>query len=149
VTEDAPLRTLAVALHDVSRRLGRAGEAAAGLARLPPTELEVLRLVGDRPGARVSEVAAGLAAQPSNVSTAVRALVGRGLLVREADPADRRAVRLRLSARAERDREAIEIAWGRMVAGVLDELSAGDRATLTAATPALRALADGLARRSR
>jgi DNA-binding MarR family transcriptional regulator len=101
VSDSASLRLLAVALHDAGRSLRWAGAPAAGLAPLPPTELEVIRAVGERPGARVSEVAARLGLQGS---TAVRSLIDRGLLVREVDPDDRRAVRLRLSPQAEGER---------------------------------------------
>jgi DNA-binding MarR family transcriptional regulator len=146
VTDQRAARLLAVALHEAGRSFRRGGEAAAGLAPLPPTELEVVRAVGDHPGIRVSDVAAALALQPSNVSTAVRALVGRGLVVREVDPGDRRAVRLRQTDQAVRDRDALEAAWAGMVGAALAELSAEQRSVLAGAGPALRALSDQLTR---
>ncbi|MEU9141782.1 helix-turn-helix domain-containing protein, partial [Streptomyces sp. NPDC048404] len=62
-------------------------------------EVDLLRLVVDRPGIGVSEAAKELYLAGNSVSTLVNRLVADGYLIRETDPADRRAARL-LSTRA-------------------------------------------------
>ncbi|MFJ9619721.1 MarR family winged helix-turn-helix transcriptional regulator [Streptomyces noursei] len=79
--------------------------------------------------------------EASNVSTIVRGLVGRGLLAREPDPADRRAVRLQPTAQSVADLRMIERNWAESFADTLATLTDDQRAALTAALPALRALA--------
>ncbi|MBW0124416.1 MarR family winged helix-turn-helix transcriptional regulator, partial [Pseudonocardia oceani] len=83
---DDHLRSIAAAVHVLSRSLHRRGVAQVGLDVLPPSESEVLAQIGSRPGSSVSEIARALRLQTSNVSTAVRGLVARGLVDRTTDP---------------------------------------------------------------
>ncbi|MBW0110280.1 MarR family transcriptional regulator, partial [Pseudonocardia sp. KRD-182] len=69
---DDHLRSIAAAVHVLSRSLHRRGVAQVGLDVLPPSESEVLAQIGSRPGSSVSEIARALRLQTSNVSTAVR-----------------------------------------------------------------------------
>jgi DNA-binding MarR family transcriptional regulator len=133
-------RELALALHDLSWRIARFGPAQVGLEPLPSSELAVLRAVMDRPGRSVSEVAAVINMHSSNVSTAVRSLMERGLLDKQADPRDRRVSLLQPTARAHTERDAIENVIARSVSAALAELPATDVAALVAATPAIREL---------
>jgi len=145
---DVELDQLAEAAHTLSRTLRRTGELEVGLEHLPASEVDVLRYVVARPGVSVSEVARGLRLQTSNVSTTVRALVERGLLVREPDPADHRRSLLRSSPLAEEHRRLLGRAWSRSIASALAELSADDAAAIRAAVPALTRLAEALRRRA-
>ena len=148
MTERDEATALAVVLHDLAWLLPRTVGAAAALADpLPLSELEVMRLLARRPGLSVSEVAAELGLQPTNVSTAIRALVGRGLLERTTDDRDGRVVRLVPTATAMASREARERSWGASMVEVLASLPSADRDRLLAAGPALRALAGQLSRR--
>lgn len=142
VTDDtARIRDLAVTLHDLSWRISRFAPDQVGLDPLPASELLVLRAAMDDPGRSVSEVAAAVAMQPSNVSAAVRGLCGRGLLEKRADPADRRVSLLYPTAQAAENRDAIEDVVVRTVATALAELPSGDIDVLLTATPTLRELA--------
>lgn len=133
-------RDLALVLHDLSWRLARFGPAQVGLEPLPASELAVLRAVIEAPGRSVSEVAAVTNMQSSNVSTAVRSLMERGLLDKHADPRDRRVSLLEPTARALTEREAIENAIARSVSTALTALPGADVEALVAAVPAIRAL---------
>ncbi|TWF80620.1 MarR family transcriptional regulator [Pseudonocardia hierapolitana] len=145
---DVQLDQLAEAAHTLSRTLRRTGELEVGLEQLPTSELDVLRFVVTHPAASVSEVARGLRLQTSNVSTTVRALVERGLLVRQPDPRDHRRSLLRSSPLADEHRRLLGRAWSRSIAGALAELEDGDAAAIRAAVPALTRLAESLRRRA-
>ncbi|MFD5468398.1 MarR family winged helix-turn-helix transcriptional regulator [Kitasatospora sp. NPDC127059] len=112
--------------------------------RLRGAQVELLRLVTDTPGLRVSAAAEELCLAGNSVSTLVNQLVAQDLLRREPDPADRRAALLYATEAAEQRIEAWRshrrALMGELVAG----LPEGDRAALAAALPALRKVAEGL-----
>lgn len=108
---------------------------------LPRSELEVMRLLGRRPGTGVNAVARELGLQASNVSVTVRALVERGLVERRASADDRRQVALFLTPAAQASREERERRWGRDLDSMLDQLSGAQRSRVLAAVPALQELA--------
>nr|WP_051095115.1 MarR family transcriptional regulator [Streptomyces sp. LaPpAH-108] len=141
---DAFPEELADTLVRVQRLIRRRLRGGLTAPRLRGAEVELLRLVEERPGLGVSDAARALHLAGNSVSTLVNRLVGDGYLLRETDPADRRAARLRLTpAASERlgqwRRRRSELV-GREVAG----LGAADRAALRAALPALRRLATAL-----
>lgn len=109
-------------------------------ADVPGAQVEVLRVVAAHPGIGVAAAARELNLATNSVSTLVNALVDADLLRREADPGDRRAVRLRLTPVAD-DRMA---AWRRLrtglVSGALAQLSEKDVGTIAEAVPALEKL---------
>lgn len=112
--------------------------------RLRGAQVELLRTVRAHPGIGVAAAAKELRLAGNSVSTLVNQLVAAGLLEREADPVDRRAVRLTLTgSAAERlagwDRRRTDLV-NRQVAA----LPADDRQALAAALPALRGLARSL-----
>ncbi|WP_405966563.1 MarR family transcriptional regulator [Streptomyces sp. NBC_00015] len=135
---------LADALVGVQRLLRRRLRAGLSVPRLRGAEVELLRLVETRPGIGVSDAAKELYLAGNSVSTLVNQLVKDGYLVRETDPADRRAARLLLTEAAEarlrawRERRAALVGWQ------VARLDAADREALRAALPALRALAVNL-----
>jgi DNA-binding MarR family transcriptional regulator len=141
VTPPADHRDLALALHDVSWRVARLGPADAGVEPLPATELAVLRAVMNQPDQSVSEVASSMSMQSSNVSAAVRALVGRGLVEKCPDPRDRRVTLLRPTAQALKNRDAIENSIAGTIFAALENMPAEDVDALVAAVPAMRRLA--------
>ncbi|MFE6055858.1 MarR family winged helix-turn-helix transcriptional regulator [Kitasatospora sp. NPDC056446] len=112
--------------------------------RLRGAQVELLRLVTDSPGLRVSDAAEELCLAGNSVSTLVNQLVTLGLLRREVDPADRRAALLYAT------REAVERieAWRGRRRALMEEIVAGlpadRREALAGALPALRDVADGL-----
>src|SRR5947208_14947262 len=90
-----PARDLAVVLYDLAWLLPRTvGADDAKRDPIPPTELEIMKLLVRRPGLSVTEIARELALQPSNVSTAVRSLAERGMVERRAHASDARVARL-------------------------------------------------------
>lgn len=144
VDDDVELGRLAGAVHTVSRALRRTGELQAGLEHLPASELDVLQFVAAHPGVSVTVVARALRLQTSNASTSVRALVGRGLIVRVSDPNDQRRSLLRSTPLAEEHRRRVQLAWSRSIAAALADMPERDATALRAAVPALTRLAETL-----
>jgi DNA-binding MarR family transcriptional regulator len=142
VTDD--LASLADACHVLARALRRRGELDVELSALLGSEFEVLQQVARRPRSTLSAVARGVGMQVSNTSTAIRALVERGLVERVPDPADQRRSLLQPTAAALRHREQLRAAWSRTIAGALETLTAADAAAVRAAVPALSRLAETL-----
>lgn len=139
--------SLARAVLAVMPRFGRiAWSAAQECGMTSPERGRLLWVVGE------TAVRAGLAAQRMKLSAGavtelVEGLVREGLVRREADPDDRRAVVLALTAEGRRVRERYEIAASSAVAQVLGRLTAPQRrrvrvafadlnAAFTAADPA-------------
>lgn len=141
-----PSADLAVVLHDLAWVLPRSiGMAAMRAEPLPPTALEVMRLLARRPDLSVKDVGRELGVQANNISTAVTQLVGLGLIEKVTDGEDRRVIRLRLTQRALASRKARERSWAEAMEAALRSLPVEDAATLTGATAALRRLAEVLA----
>ncbi|QHC33212.1 MarR family winged helix-turn-helix transcriptional regulator [Streptomyces sp. HF10] len=137
-TFPAELTDALVGIQRLIRRRLRGGLAGP---RLRGAEVELLRLVGTRPGIGVSEAAKELHLAGNSVSTLVNQLVRDAYLVRETDPADRRAARLRLTGAAEKRLEDWHRRRAELVGGRLARLDGADRDALRAALPALRRLA--------
>ncbi|MEU9336883.1 MarR family winged helix-turn-helix transcriptional regulator [Streptomyces sp. NPDC048290] len=135
---------LADALVGVQRLIRRRVRAELPDARLRGGEVELLRLTATHPGIGISEAARKLGLAGNSVSTLVNQLVKDGWLVRETDPADRRAARL-LPTPAAETRLAD---WRRRRADVVRRqvarLDDTDRDALRAALPALLRLTDTL-----
>lgn len=130
-------------LYALSRVLRFEGMDEAGLWRLPPAELELVRYVHHEPGATVGVLARELglhASNVSNVSSTVRRLVDLGMIERSPDPDDRRITRLHTTLKAVQGMAMIENAWSDLFADALASLTAEQRAALTASVPALDAL---------
>ncbi|MDO0930612.1 MarR family winged helix-turn-helix transcriptional regulator [Streptomyces sp. DG2A-72] len=132
---------LADALVGVQRLIRRRLRREMAAPQLRGAEVELLRLVVTRPGIGISDAAKDLYLASNSVSTLVNRLATEGYLIRETDPADRRAARLvptpaaRTRLREWRTRRADLV---RQQVARLDE---ADRAALRAAIPALRTLA--------
>ncbi|MEU6553585.1 MarR family transcriptional regulator [Streptomyces sp. NPDC046915] len=129
------------ALVGVQRLIRRRLRGGLTGPRLRGAEVELLRLVEARPGIGVSDAAKELYLAGNSVSTLVNQLVRDGYLLRETDPADRRAARLQLTEAA-RDRLSD---WQRRRAALVGRhvarLGEADREALRAALPVLRKLA--------
>ncbi|WP_405833684.1 MarR family winged helix-turn-helix transcriptional regulator [Streptomyces sp. NBC_01176] len=135
---------LADTLAGVQRLIRRRLRGGMTAPRLRGAEVDLLRLVMARPGIGVSEAAKELYLAGNSVSTLVNQLARDGYLIRETDPADRRAARLVPTPAADarlRDWRQRRAALVRNQVARLDE---ADRAALEAALPALRKLAANL-----
>jgi len=128
------------AVQGIRRVVRRRVRADVPGSPLPGAQVELLRVVADRPGIGVAAAARELHLANNSVSTLVNQLADSGLLRREADPVDRRAARLEITAAAA-DRMA---AWRRartgLVADALAELSEEDTEAIAQALPALEKL---------
>lgn len=134
------VQELAHTARSVVWALRRFGEKEAGLSRLPHSEIEVLRVVEQRPGSTVSDIARTLNLQSSNVSTTVRHLVDRGLLEKRTDPSDGRSFRLHQTAQAERNNQMIDAMWVDGIRRLLSGMDPEDAAKLVDAAPLLERL---------
>ncbi|MEV6945004.1 MarR family winged helix-turn-helix transcriptional regulator [Streptomyces sp. NPDC051172] len=112
--------------------------------QLRGAEVELLRLVVTRPGIGISDAAKELYLAGNSVSTLVNQLSRQGYLVRETDPADRRAARLMPTPAAEARLAEWRKRRAELVRGGLSRLDDTDREALHTAIPALRRLADTL-----
>ena len=125
------------------RRLVRRQLAPPTPASGPPLrggQIELLRVVEETPGIGVAAAARVLRLAANSVSTLVNQLADAGLLLRETDEEDRRAIRLYLTEAA----VVRLVAWARarahFVGAGVAKLSPADRAAIACALPAIRAL---------
>ncbi|MFE2043719.1 MarR family winged helix-turn-helix transcriptional regulator [Streptomyces sp. NPDC059477] len=135
---------LADALVGVQRLIRRRVRAEMPDARLRGAEVELLRLVTAHPGIRISEAAKKLGLAGNSVSTLVNQLARDGWLVRETDPADRRAALLLPTPAAETRLADWRGRRAELVRQQVSRLDDTDREALRAALPALRRLTDTL-----
>jgi DNA-binding MarR family transcriptional regulator len=146
--QPSPEEQLAVALYDLAWLLPRTiGAEETRRDPMPPTELEIMKLLVRRPGLSVTEVARDLGLQPSNVSTAARSLTERGMIERRAHENDARVARLHPTKQAVENRRARERAWGAEMERLLESLPAASAKQLRDAVPALQQLAATVASR--
>ncbi|MER7841147.1 MarR family transcriptional regulator [Streptomyces sp. NPDC096040] len=132
---------VADALVGIQRLIRRRLRRGLALPRLRGAEVELLRLVESRPGIGISDAAKELYLASNSVSTLVNQLAKDGYLLRETDPADRRAARLLLTEAAEKRLADWQRRRADLVVSHVSRLDEADRAALEAALPALRKLA--------
>ena len=136
----------AALLGGIQRAARRRVRRELGLEPLTGAQVELLRLVASRPGIGVSAAARELRLAGNSVSALVNQLSARGYLIRSTDSVDRRAAHLSASA-AGLDRLA---RWSdrrtALFVELIEGLSSPDLAALSSALPALRQIADRLAR---
>jgi DNA-binding MarR family transcriptional regulator len=106
--------------------------------------VELMAVVGGHPGISVAAAARELHLADNSVSTLVNQLLASGMLRRETDPDDRRAVRLELTSAAQRHMADWRDRRARMVGARIAELSQEDQAAIAAALPALGRLLTSL-----
>jgi DNA-binding MarR family transcriptional regulator len=119
------------------RTLLRATKPPEGQKVRPQAQVELLQLVSAQPGVSVREAAEALRMQPNNVSSLVSILVRDGFLQRVPDPADRRVVRLRPTAKMRKAGAQIDSELQRDVAAALAELHVASAKRIRAAVPDL------------
>ena len=131
---------LASIRRSARRRSGRPTE----LADLTGAQLELVRQVRKRPRVSVADAAQELKLAPNTVSTLVRQLGERGLLLRTVDESDRRVARLDLPADMRRKVDAWRDRRIDLVGTAVAELPQRDRERIAKALPALARLAEAL-----
>jgi DNA-binding MarR family transcriptional regulator len=137
---------LAEGIARLRRALRRGARVADPANTLAVAQLELLTALAEHPGARPGQLARLLNMRPNTVTTIVNALSAHGMLDRVTASGDRRAVELTAT---EAGREAV-LAWQATNAAVLhlalSTLPAKQRRALSAAVPALDALASAIDR---
>lgn len=134
----------ALALTDVVTRLRRALRASIRTdypwESLPMAQVELLQRLSETPGLRINDLAARHRLANNTVSTLVQQMVVSGLVLREPDPRDRRAVLLRLTD----DGAAMLAGWRaaheQRIGAALARLSPAQQHAVRAALPAFAAL---------
>lgn len=101
-----------------------AGPAAADLS---PTDLWLLDGVVHSGPVRVSDLAAWQGVDTSTVTAQLRRLAGRGLVVRQADPSDGRAVLIDASDAGRRLHREVNRSGARVLAGLMADWRPADR----------------------
>jgi DNA-binding MarR family transcriptional regulator len=126
------------------RRVLRRAVRRNAVDPLPPAASDVLMVVANHPGVGVTEVADELRLAPNTVSTLVRQLVERDLVVRSTDPADRRAARLDITPAARARIGAHRATRAETMERALAHLDPHERQVLAKAVPLLHRLTDAL-----
>lgn len=107
----------------------RAWEGAT-TAGITPTQGQILAYLLSQPeGARPSEISIALGVTTPTISDSVAALVAKGLIERSKDPADGRAVRIRLTRPGKELAEAAA-GWMDVLLTAVDALSPAEQLTL-------------------
>lgn len=115
---------------------------------LTRTQLSVLGTVARARSLRLSELAEAEGINPTMLSRIVGKLEADGVLVRRADPDDRRSVVVEITASGARLHTRLRRERTRILADALGRLNAEQGAAVVAALPALEELADVLHPRS-
>jgi DNA-binding MarR family transcriptional regulator len=122
---------LADLLQRLTRRLRRAQADRLAPLGLTPAQERALRIVtrSEEP-LRMTELADRLGIVPRSVTTVIDALEQAGLVRRETDPRNRRAIRLHLTDRGRAVRDDMREARRRAAEDLFAPMSAEDRKTL-------------------
>ena len=137
---DDDAETLGELLVRVTRGQRRRWREALAPWDLSPHHVRALRVVTDRSGTRLSELAEALYIAPRSATEVADALQARGLVERTPDPTDRRAVVLTPTEEGRRVQAEIAAARAADNRDLFARLDADDRATLARI---LRTLAEG------
>lgn len=122
---------LADLLHGLTKRLRRAQAQRLAPLGLTPAQERALRTIarsGEPP--RMTELADRLGIVPRSLTTVIDALEEAGLVRREIDPRNRRAILLHLTDRGTAVRDDLREARRRAAEDLFAPLSARDRKTL-------------------
>lgn len=126
------------------RRLDADGELSAA-------QLSTLKMLVDdsgdsagAAGARVGEIARNLGVKVPSATEQIIKLERAGLVRREADPADSRAVRVKLTAQGHAAVESANTRRNTVMAGILGSLTDQERQALAAALPVIGRINESL-----
>ena len=127
------LLDIAECLPEIMQKLFGGRLIATDVWELTIPQLRALGCVARWPGCTMGELAGNLGIRQNAATGLADRLVQHGLLEREADPEDRRLVRLRLTERGRHAREACRIERRRRVGAALRHLSAAQQGQVAAA----------------
>ena len=134
---DAELHDLAERLHSTSIRLLRTLRREDDGSGLSAPRLSALSVIAFAGPLSLGELAAAEQVKPPTMSRIVDALVGGGLVTREAVPGDRRSVRIAATASGRRVMEEGRARRVRALVRRMEALSEADRRRLAAAAAIL------------
>ena len=112
-----------------------------GLIHITRPEADIMRVLMEKPGTTVSEIARTFGQHRSNTSTRIAALVEKGLATKASDADDAREVRVYPTQAALENLAGYRTVWAER----LGPLSTADAAQLATAVQVLTELAEGLA----
>jgi DNA-binding MarR family transcriptional regulator len=113
-------------------RSGQYAELRAGHSGITHMEGRVLGHVGRHPGVTLSDLARHSGRDKAQLARLIKALRERGLLAAEPDPADRRNVRLAVTAAGQEVMRLLQQHTRRLATQAVRGLDAGERAQLMA-----------------
>ena len=134
---------LADLMHRLTKRLRRSQAERLAPLGLTPAQERAMRLIArsDEPP-RMTELAERLGIVPRSLTTVIDALEEAGLVSREIDPRNRRAILLHLTERGTAVRDELREARRRAAEDLFAPLPATDRETLAGLLTRLDVLAD-------
>jgi DNA-binding MarR family transcriptional regulator len=133
-TRDEDIALIAGNLPQVMGSLMSRHPVPTGDWDMTMSQMRALMVVAYRPGCTMSELASRLGIGVSAATGLVDRLVERGVLEREADPDDRRVVRVRMSPAGVRAGQEYQAAQTLHTAEALSSLSDGDIRRVAEAT---------------
>lgn len=136
-------RDVPTTLRELAWVIHRSAPERAG-GPIPTTEVALLKQVLDTPGSTVGELASALGLRQPNVSSALRALEGRGMVRRVKNEDDRRVTQIMPTPVGATEHHAISEAWKEPLLDAIGTLEEEDREALAAAAGALQRLYDQL-----
>ncbi|MCW2542439.1 MAG: hypothetical protein JWN95_4164 [Frankiales bacterium] len=110
--------------------------------RLPMAQVEILQRLADEPGLRVTELAARHKLAVNTVSNVIQQMVVAGLVDRQVDARDRRAVTLQLTEPGREQLTGWLSANARRLDAAFQQLSAADRTSILHSLPSLTRLVE-------
>jgi DNA-binding MarR family transcriptional regulator len=132
---------LAECIARLRRALRRGARVADPANPLAVAQLELLSALAEHPSTRPGQLARLLHMRPNTVTTIVNALAAQGLIDRAISEGDRRAVELTVTDAGRQAVHAWQVTNAAVLHLALSALPAWQRRALTAAVPALDALA--------
>lgn len=130
--------TLGFLMSDVSRLMRRRFDERARRSGATGPQWRTLKLLERNPGLNQGQLAELLEVEPITCSRMIDRLQEAGLVERRPDPADRRAWRLHLTAKAHPLLDDLKSVAGEMIDEALVGLNAGQRDALVAALNTIR-----------
>lgn len=134
-------RELGARMPHLLGRLARSLRASYSELGTSPGQYPVLAALATRPGQTVSELAGRSGVRLPSMTVMVGQMEAEGLVIKEADPGDRRVVRVALTDRGRELALAAMEARTRWFAARLAHLSSAEVAAIARAIPALEHLA--------
>ncbi|MCB2085970.1 MAG: MarR family transcriptional regulator [Sphingomonadaceae bacterium] len=133
------MERIAILASDIGRLLRREFDQRAKSAGLTRPQWRLLMTLRDREGINQGELAELLLVEPITVCRMVDRLEESGMLVRRADPADRRSWRLHLEPRARRLLEELRPTVMEFLADIFDGIPDDERQATVRTLEKLRA----------